>query len=121
MPRPNAENPRSFHTANDIDPRIQRHKSSAHPKEKKDSKSFKKLIYNFMGYTSAHGVGRLAESKTVFWKIFWSLVCMGAFGMFIYQGIGLLEQFISKPVSTTVSITFEKVTYYYIQTSSRFI
>ena len=34
---------------------------------------------------------------------------MGAFGMFIYQGVGLLKQFFSKPVSTSVSVTFEKV------------
>lgn len=77
--------------------------------KKKESKSFKKLLLNFMGYTSAHGIGRLADSKNLFWKIFWSLVCMGALTMFTYQLIGLLKQFLSKPVTTSVSITFEKV------------
>ena len=62
-----------------------------------------------MDYTSAHGIGRLAASQTLFWKIFWSLICMGAFGMFIYQATGLFEQYLSKPVATSVSVTFEKV------------
>jgi hypothetical protein len=86
-----------------------RPQAKASSEEKKASKSFKTLLHNFMGYTSAHGIGRLAESKTIFWRIFWSLVCMAAFGMFIYQGVGLLQQFFSKPVSTSVSVTFEKV------------
>ena len=91
-----------------MDPRVER-KNRASPEEKKESKSFRKLVLNFMGYTSAHGIGRLAESKTIFWKIFWSLVCMGAFGMFIYQATGLFQQYLSKPVATSVSVTFEKV------------
>jgi hypothetical protein len=92
-----------------IDPQAQRKDGASSPQEKRESKSFKKLVHNFMGYTSAHGIGRLAESKTIFWKIVWSLVCMGAFSMFIYQFIGLFQQFLSKPVSTSVSVTFEKV------------
>ncbi|XP_028411245.1 degenerin deg-1-like isoform X2 [Dendronephthya gigantea] len=82
--------------------------SSTTPGKKKESKSFKKLVHNFMGYTSAHGIGRLADAKNLFWKIFWSLVCMGALSMFLYQFIGLFKQFVSKPVTTSVSITFEK-------------
>ena len=109
FPRPTSHPsaPPSFHSTNRMEPRSQR-KHPASSQEKKGSKSFIKLIHSFMGYTSAHGIGRLAESKTIFWRIFWSLVCMGAFGMFIYQGVGLLKQFFSKPVSTTVSVTFEK-------------
>ena len=89
-------------------------KSTSPPDEKKESKSFKKLVQNFMDYTSAHGIGRLAASQTLFWKIFWSLICMGAFGMFIYQATGLFEQYLSKPVATSVSVTFEKVLFIYV-------
>lgn len=114
LPKPG--NTPSFHSSNRMDPRMnpridpqaQRKDGASSPQEKRESKSFKKLVHNFMGYTSAHGIGRLAESKTIFWKIVWSLVCMGAFSMFIYQFIGLFQQFLSKPVSTSVSVTFEK-------------
>lgn len=74
----------------------------------KDEKTFKNLMLKFMGYTSAHGIGRLGESKTIFWKIFWSLICLGAFGMFIFQAYGLFTLYLSRPVSTSVKITFEK-------------
>lgn len=84
-------------------------KGTAPREEKKESKSFKKLVQNFMEYTSAHGIGRLAASQSLFWRIFWSLICMGAFGMFIYQATGLFKQFLSKPVATSVTVTFEKV------------
>ena len=105
LPKP-ARSP-SFHSGS-MEERY--HKKSNSPSEdKKDSKSFKKLAQNFMEYTSAHGVGRLGASETLFWKIFWSLVCMGAFGMFIFQAIGLFQQYLSNPVATSVSVTFEKV------------
>ena len=84
-------------------------RNTAPPKEKAENKSFKDLILNFMDRTTAHGIGRLAASETIFWKIFWSLICMGAFGMFIYQATGLFEQYLSKPIATSMSVTFEKV------------
>ena len=62
-----------------------------------------------MENTTAHGIGRLAASQTLFWKIFWSLVCISASGMFVYQARGLFQQYLSKPVATSVSVTFEKV------------
>ena len=83
--------------------------STALSEEKAANKSFKDLVQNFMEYTTAHGIGRLAASQTLCWKIFWSLVCIGAFGMFTFQAMGLFEQYFSKPVATSVSVTFEKV------------
>lgn len=75
----------------------------------KEEKTFKSLLHKFTGYTTAHGIGRLGESNTVFWKIFWTLVCIGAFGMFIFQAYGLFELYLARPVATSVKITFEKV------------
>ena len=83
--------------------------STVPPDEKKENKSLKGLVLNFMEYTTAHGIGRLAASQTLFWKIFWSLSCIGALVMFVYQAAGLFEQYLSKPVATSVSVTFEKV------------
>lgn len=84
-------------------------RSNAPPEEKAENKSFKDLVLNFMEYTTAHGIGRLAASQTLFWKVFWSMCCIGAFGMFVYQATGLFEQYLSKPISTSMSVTFEKV------------
>ena len=74
-----------------------------------NQKTLKQLLHNFMSYTTAHGIGRLADAKGIFWKIFWTAVCLGAFGMFLSQTIGLFKLYLSKPVSTTVKMTFEKV------------
>ena len=88
----------------------QSHQESTTPLEgKTENKPFKDLVHNFMEYTTAHGIGRLAASQTLFWKIFWSLTCIGAFIMFTYQGTELFQQYLSKPVATTMSVTFEKV------------
>ena len=73
-----------------------------------EKENIPKLIRNFLGYTTAHGFSRLEDSKGVFWKIFWSLVCLGSFGMFTYQVHGLFVLYFSRPVTTTVRVTFEK-------------
>ena len=74
-----------------------------------EKENIPKLIRNFLGYTTAHGFSRLEGSKGIFWKIFWSLVCLGSSGMFTYQVHGLFVLYFSRPVTTTVRITFEKV------------
>ena len=86
------------------------HNDSTSPSEqKKANKSFKDLVQDFAGYTTAHGIGRLGASETLFGKIFWSLCCLGAFFMFGFQATGLFQQYLSKPISTSVSVTLEKV------------
>ena len=83
--------------------------NTSHGTNRRDGKRFTKLIQDFTGYTSAHGIGRLGKAKGIFWKVFWTVVCMGAFGMFISQTYGLFEFYFSKPVSTTVKITYKMV------------
>ena len=78
-------------------------------KESSKKEKIPKLIRNFLGYTTAHGFSRLEGSKGVFWKVFWSLVCLGSFGMFTYQVHGLFLRYLSRPITTNVRITFEKV------------
>ncbi|CAB3990394.1 degenerin deg-1-like, partial [Paramuricea clavata] len=73
-----------------------------------EKENIPKLIRNFLGYTTAHGFSRLEGSEGVFWKIFWALVCVGSFGMFTYQVRGLFLLYLSRPVTTSVRITFEK-------------
>ena len=74
-----------------------------------DDKTLKTLICDFLGYTTAHGVARLADAKTTFLKIFWTVVCLGATAMFLVQVKGLFGQYLLKPVSTSIKINFEKV------------
>lgn len=86
------------------------HNDSTSPsQQKKVNKSFKDLVQDFADYTTAHGIGRLGASQTLFGKIFWSLCCLGAFFMFGFQATGLFQQYLSNPVATSVSVTFEKV------------
>lgn len=77
--------------------------------QEQEKETIPKLLRHFLGYTTAHGLGRLGDAKSLFWKVFWSIVCLGSFGMFAYQVRGLFVIFYSRPVTTSVRITFEKV------------
>lgn len=47
--------------------------------------SVKEVISNFCGYTTAHGLGRLADGGGIFRRVSWTLFCVGAMVMFIVQ------------------------------------
>lgn len=71
--------------------------------------SIKKVLSNFCGYTTAHGLGRLAESSTVIRRIAWSLFCIGALVMFVLQIKNLFLIYLSRPVATVVNVHHESV------------
>jgi hypothetical protein len=71
--------------------------------------SFRDVIAEFMGYTTAHGFARLVVAKSFAWKIFWILAILVAFGMFLAETISLFQLYLSRPVQTSVSVTHEKV------------
>jgi hypothetical protein len=71
--------------------------------------SFRGIMSEFMGYTTGHGFGRLIAATSILWRIFWVLAVIGAFGMFVFEVIQLFKLFLSRPVQTSVSVTFEKV------------
>ena len=81
--------------------------------EKEDMKdsntSFRGVIVNFMGYTTAHGFGRFVASKSLVWKIFWILAIVACFAMFAVEGRTLFQLYLSQPVQTSVSVTIDKV------------
>lgn len=91
----------------DKEKEIQDEKNNNTKDEEKET--IPKLVRHFLGYTTAHGIGRLADKRTLFWKIFWSIICLGSFGMFAYQAHGLFAIYLSRPVTTSVRVTFEKV------------
>ena len=71
--------------------------------------SVRKLLGDFCGYTTAHGLGRLSESKNIFSRLAWSLFCIGASTMFVLQVYNLLLIYLSRPVSTLFKVEHERV------------
>ena len=72
--------------------------------------SIKDVLTNSVcGYTTAHGLGRLAESQGVFRRATWSLFCFGALTMFVIQIYNLFLIYLSRPVATVVNVHHESV------------
>lgn len=71
--------------------------------------SIKQVLSNFCGYTTAHGLGRLAESRNGIRRIAWSLFCIGALVMFVLQIKNLFLIYLSRPVATVVNVHHESV------------
>ena len=67
------------------------------------------MISTFCGYTTAHGLGRLADGGGVFRRIAWSLFCIGALTMFVVQTYNLFAIYLRRPVSTVVSVQHDSV------------
>ena len=74
-----------------------------------EPQSPKELIKEFCSYTSTHGVGRLAEAKTLFTRSIWTVFILGAFAMFVYQTSGLFKLYLRRPVSTAVKEQYKSV------------
>ena len=71
--------------------------------------SIKRLLGEFCHYTTAHGLGRLSESKNIISRLTWSLFCIGASIMFVLQVYNLFVIYLSRPVSTVVKVEHESV------------
>ncbi|XP_078380361.1 epithelial sodium channel subunit alpha-like [Oculina patagonica] len=69
--------------------------------------SIQKVILNFCGYTTAHGLGRLADGGGIFRRVAWSLFCIGALVMFVLQVYNLFVIYLRRPVSTVVNVQHE--------------
>ena len=66
-------------------------------------------IAQFMGYTTAHGFGRLVSARSFARKLFWIIAIMVAFGMFASETYTLLQLYLSRPLQTSVSVKHDKV------------
>ena len=71
--------------------------------------SIKQEITRFCSYTTAHGLGRLAESGGFFHRTAWSVFCIGALIMFVIQLYNLFLMYLSRPVATVVNVHHESV------------
>ena len=73
-----------------------------------ETSSIKQVVSTFCSYTTAHGLGRLAESRSVIRRVTWSLFCIGALVMFVLQTKNLFVIYLSRPVTTVVNVHHER-------------
>ncbi|XP_032233718.2 degenerin deg-1 isoform X2 [Nematostella vectensis] len=84
--------------------------------EEKCRQTVSGLIWDFFGQTTAHGFGRIANTKSRLRRMFWVCLVMAAFGMFSLQIYDLLMIYLSRPIGTQIwmkhapSIAFPAVT-----------
>jgi len=91
-----------------IDAEIKSRGNSPEPAMPKNKRSLRVLLREFAEETSAHGIGKIASAESVFWRLFWALVTLAGTGMVIYQGILLLETYMSKPVKSDIDVTYSR-------------
>ena len=51
-----------------------------------------------------HGVPRIINARSLTARVFWSIVCIGAFLIFLWTGANLLNQYYSYPKKVNVEI-----------------
>ena len=56
-----------------------------------------RVFQEFADGTSMHGVPRIINARSIPARFFWSIICMGAFGMFLWQCGILLGRYYSYP------------------------
>lgn len=77
-----------------------------------EPRSMKDILKKFCSYTTTHGVGRLAETKSRFSRFIWAAFIVSAFAMFFYEAHGLFALYFSRPVSTVVKLRQATVSIY---------
>ena len=77
--------------------------------KRRHHKPINRLLHEFAGYTTAHGLNRLVESPGVLRKLIWMAFCMGALAMFLFQSYGLFQQYLRRHVATTLTLEHQEV------------
>ena len=75
-------------------------------------KTVKEAVNSFADKTSMHGVPSLVRARNPRAKLFWSLVCVVAMGMFIFMLISLILKYFQYPVIVKV----DQVSILYLRT-----
>lgn len=83
------------------------------PRTPQDDETTKQLMWmnvkDFLGYTTAHGCGRLIAAKKIWFRVFWIVLCVGAHVAFWYQTYVLMVDYAQKPISTRISMEHAEV------------
>ena len=76
-------------------------------------KTVKEAVNNFADKTSMHGVPSLVRARNPRAKLFWSVVCIVAMGMFIFMLISLIIKYFSFPVIVKVDqVSFHELLFF---------
>ncbi len=62
----------------------------------------KKIIVDYAGRSTMHGLGFLASAKSLKVRVFWSIVCLTSMGMFVFMLISLVIHYLSFPILVKV-------------------
>ncbi|XP_048584055.1 amiloride-sensitive sodium channel subunit gamma [Nematostella vectensis] len=61
-------------------------------------------INQFLQETTAHGFGRLGATAGSKWRLYWVMFCLAAYCVFVWQLVGLVNQYNSKPIKTRMQL-----------------
>ena len=79
-------------------------------KEKADDRpSVSLLFYDFLGYTTVHGAGRIVASGHWIRKLCWGLLILGTLGVLTNQIPDLYKMYRERPLATRVAIEHDTV------------
>lgn len=81
----------------------------ANVEEEEDRRSVSFLLYDFLGYTTMHGAGRIIASRQWTRKIFWIISIMATLAVLSWQIYTLYRLYQDRPLSTHVAIAHDTV------------
>lgn len=84
---------------------------SAEKPEKNSRNSFRQLLKQFASDTSFGGISKVTLSDGHFRRFVWTLISAMCYGFTIYMCYGLIVNYLDKPISTTVDIAYERVSF----------
>ena len=70
----------------------------------KPNKKISTILRHYAAQSTMHGLPRVVKSQTTFGRVFWSLVCLAAIGMFILQFAELLTRYFSYQKKVTIEV-----------------
>lgn len=77
--------------------------------EKDNGSSVSFLFYDFLGYTTVHGAGRITASRHSIKKVFWIVLILGTLGILTWQIQNLYQIYKQSPLATHVAIHHDTV------------
>ncbi|XP_065061508.1 acid-sensing ion channel 5-like [Rhopilema esculentum] len=76
--------------------------------EKPPENAVRNMLFDFASVTTAHGISRFVTSGPIYARISWFFIWLAVMIGFIYMIIQLVLLYTSRPVSTSISISFEE-------------
>ena len=77
--------------------------------EEDDNHSVSSLFYDFLGYTSMHGAGRIVASRHWTRKTFWIISIMATLAAVSWQVQTVYKLYLERPVSTRITLAHDTV------------